>query len=225
MVMFKTRKIKSVFCKKAVSTAVNRLQKSRRHINSAIFKVNLEKWMRYASSSKMKTLGYSSQAIDKNVDDIVNCIEESLSSTIRKGCGTCSSILPPSASNEETTHGCNLPLNIRKAYRWIAIPNGSKNTVIEQRGKYEGTLFVPAEPGQKLSWTSIRGNSTPTKSCCLLSFIDKHNLKGATSASSDSNRFVESISLKLEAESVIKNREGNKLTNIEKEYILVAVIL
>lgn len=224
-VIFRIKKMKSVFSSKDIATVVKRLQKSRRNMNSVTFKVNLDKWMRSAGKySKMKTLGYSSQVMDKNVEDTVNYIEESLSSAIRRGCGTCSSITPPSASTEATTHGSDLPLNIRNAYRWIAIPNGSKNTVVEQKGKYEGTLFVPSDVGQKLSWTSIQGKSTHTKSCCLLNYIDRQNLKGATSAFSDSSRFIESISLKLETESVKSNRKGNKLTNIEREKILAAVI-
>lgn len=222
-IVYRMRIMKSVFSKKAVALALNQLQRSRQHANSVIFKVNLEKWMsKYGGNdSKMKTLGYSSQAMNKNVDDIVSRIEQSLSDTIKKGCARCSSIAPPSASNEATTHGFNLPLNIIKAHRWIAIPNGSKNTVVEQRGKYEGTLFVPSEAGQKLLWTSIRGDA---KTCCLLNCIHRQNLKGATSTSLDSSRIIESISLKLEAKSVTNNRKGNKLTNIEREQILVAVI-
>lgn len=111
-----------------------------------------------------KLIGGSDEFTQRCVEDRVRCAEERFDSIIKETCTHCGTTIPV---KEPERVASEIPFILPDSVRFI---HTSNDHVVEQRGRYEASVFIPAQSGQALYW-GHPGLKRTAKTCCLLNHV------------------------------------------------------
>ena len=203
-------------------------------LNTAILCVNIDRTaaLRRRRGSKMKLLRVPEEYLVDQMTDLLITAERHVDKAMKNGCSRCSGgdRSSPNGTTSTTTHGADMPVFLPPVFkRWVVLPcgrvkprpSGTKRLIVEQTGRYDGSLFIPNNPGKSLFWTSISSH-LESRTCCLLDFINKRGIKEWGRANTSvSSKLVENISLKLRSSS---NGDDEFVRHIEQEDINISLL-